>query len=198
MAHSTPCSACGAPCRTIVVRDGRVFCPECAATLVSDSSTVDGIYRDLVAAAGERLGLSLAQRPRLLLESLARLRRDAGPETPETLCGLCTRDGKGSSTIRVLVPLPRARLVAVLGHELGHAWQAETCPDAQGVRLREGFAEWVSWHLLAGREGCETERNVIEKRTDAYGQGFHLFTGLEERGGAGAVLWYARAARDST
>jgi hypothetical protein len=198
MKTSTPCSACGAPVRTLSLRDGRAFCPDCAATLVEDGAVVSALYAELLDAAEARLGLRLRQRPKLLLESSAVLRAQEGSTTPpEGLCGLFVRH-EGGATIHILMPLPRARLLAVLAHEIGHAWQAESCADEQGPRLREGFAEWVSWHLLEGREGCETERRVIAQRKDTYGDGFRVFLGLEERAGTAAAVWYAAAARNRT
>jgi hypothetical protein len=196
-AASVPCSACGAPLRAMSLRDGRAFCPECAATLVHASGDVEAIYRDLLAAARARLGLEIERPPRLVLDSELALRDRPAHPAPEGLCGLYVREGGEDPAIHVLVPLPRARLTAVLAHEIAHAWQAEACPDEQGTRLREGFAEWVSWRLLEGREGCAGERRVIEARSDAYGDGFRVFAGLEARGGASAPVWYARAARAS-
>lgn len=196
METSTPCTACGAPIRTLVLRDGRAFCPECAATLVEDQQTVTSLYVDLLDAAATRLGLNLQRRPTLVLESAALLRAKEGSDSPpEGLCGLFVRHDETAS-IHVLMPMPRARLTAVLGHEIGHAWQAEACADAQGPRLREGFAEWVSWRLLEGRDGCDRERHIITTRTDTYGDGFRIFQSLEARGGTATAVWYARAARN--
>lgn len=192
-AASVPCSACGAPVRSLRVQDGRVFCPECAATLVSDPAEIQVLYDEMLAAARDRLGLLLDEPPPLTLDSESVLRGRPGSPTPEGLNGLYRRDG-GRTSIHVLVPLPRARLAAVLAHEIGHAWQAVRCPDAQGQRLREGFAEWVSWRLLEGRPGCDGEREVIERRTDAYGEGFRVFAGLDGRVGTAGVRWYAESA----
>lgn len=190
---SLPCSACGAPVRSLRISDGRAFCPACAATLVHDPAEIEALYVSLCADATSRLGLALDAWPPLVLDSERALRDRPGTAAPEGLSGVYLREG-GRAAIHVLVPLPRARLTAVLAHEIGHAWQGARCPEAQGPRLREGFAEWVSWRLLEGREGGEGEREVIERRSDAYGQGFRIFAGLEARDGTAAALWYARAA----
>ncbi len=190
---SLPCSACGAPVRSLRISDGRAFCPACAATLVHDPAEIEALYVSLCADATSRLGLALDAWPPLVLDSEQALRDRPGTAAPEGLSGVYLREG-GRAAIHVLVPLPRARLTAVLAHEIGHAWQGARCPEAQGPRLREGFAEWVSWRLLEGREGGEGEREVIERRSDAYGQGFRIFAGLEARDGTAAALWYARAA----
>lgn len=195
-ASSVACSACGAPVRSMRLADGRAFCPACAASLVSDPGEIEALYVSLCADAATRLGLRLDAWPPLVLDSESALRDRPGTPAPEGLSGIYLRDG-GRAAIHALVPLPRARLIAVLAHEIGHAWQGAHCPEEQGPRLREGFAEWVSWRLLEGREGCEGEREVIERRTDAYGEGFRLFAGLDARQGTEAALWYARAARSN-
>ncbi len=194
-ATATPCAACGAPTRTARIRDARWFCPECTTTLVEDAAEIQRAYHEMLGAAHERLGLVLSEPPTLQVESGAGIRAHSGVEEPPAgLCGLYVRGGEGPTSIHVLAPLPRARLLAVLAHEIAHAWQAERCPDAQGLRVREGFAEWVSWRLLADREGGGEERHAIEARTDVYGDGFRLFADLDARGGAEHAIWYAQCA----
>jgi len=191
--EAPPCSACGAPTRAGILRDGRVFCRGCDRQRVTDRDGYEAVYRRLLLRA-RRLGLDLALAPPLVIESAGRL--EAHPELshrPEGLCGLYLRDARGRSTIHVLTGLPETRLAAVLGHELAHAWQGERCPDGQSERVREGFAEWVAWHLLAGEEGAERERRVISARTDEYGRGFRLFADLEASHGPDFVLWWASA-----
>jgi hypothetical protein len=111
------------------------------------------------------------------------------------VCGLYVRDTDGNTSIHLLSHLTETRSTAVLAHEIAHAWQAENCPDAQGTRIREGFAEWVAWKVLEGMDGADGERSVIEARTDDYGDGFRLFAALEAKHGPERAVWYARAAR---
>jgi hypothetical protein len=194
-ATATPCAVCGAPTRTARIRDARWFCPECTRTLIEDAAEIDVAYRGLLRTATERLGLTLSEPPALLVESATGIRAQAGvQEPPVGLCGLYVRDGEAPPSIHVIAPLPRARLCAVLAHEIAHAWQAERCPEEQGARVREGFAEWVSWKLLEGIEGGDGERHAIESRTDVYGDGFRLFAALDARGGADHAIWYAQVA----
>jgi hypothetical protein len=196
--EASPCSVCGAPVRDGRGHDGRLFCRSCSHRLLRDREAYDGVYERLVARARDVLGLRIARVPELVVESSASLesRTKAGQE-PDRVCGLYTRGPGGQATIHVLSHLPETRATAVLAHELAHAWQAENCPDAQGLRVREGFAEWVAWRLLEGVDGCGPERDVIAARTDEYGLGFRFFTTLEERNGASHAIWYATAARSS-
>jgi hypothetical protein len=111
------------------------------------------------------------------------------------VCGLYLRDAAGRTSIHLLADLCAARTTAVLAHELAHAWQAENCPEAQGRRVREGFAEWVAWKVLEGSPGADAEREIIAGRTDEYGQGYRLFAALERQRGAEGAIWYATSAR---
>jgi hypothetical protein len=118
-------------------------------------------------------------------------------DVPEGLCGLFQKDHRGNASIHILSHLTESRATAVLAHELAHAWQAENCPDEQGDRIREGFAEWVAWKLLDGLEGCDAERELIEERTDEYGRGFQVFLDFEAERGTDWTIWYARSAKSN-
>ena len=194
-AGDVACWACGAAEGPATVRDGRAFCPRCASTLVESRVEAESLYRHLLDTARRRLGLVIRDAPRLVLAPEVALRRRAGVRAADGISGLYVRGGHERPSIHVLSPLPRARLTSVLAHEIAHAWQAENCPDEQGRRLREGFAEWVAWRLLEGREACAGERRVIEARTDVYGQGFRVFAELQARPGGLHPVAYARAAR---
>jgi hypothetical protein len=150
----------------------------------------------MIARARDILGLELSA-PRLEVVSASSFdpTRLARGVALEGLSGLFERRADGEERILVLTPQTSSRAAAVMGHELAHAWQAEHCPEEQGTRIREGFAEWVSWKLLAGFPAGERERERIEARSDEYGLGFQIFRGIEERGGVAAVLWYARGAQ---
>lgn len=195
--QAPPCASCGAPARDGRVTDGRLICRSCRPRLVSDPDVCAALYEEVAARAEEVLGLTLRELPDLVLDAQADLRADVDSPLGEAgdLCGLFVRDERGDTTIHLLSNLTGSRATAVLAHELAHAWQAEHCPEDQGHRIREGFAEWVAWKLLAGTEGGDAERGVIEARTDDYGLGFRFFADMEERQGPGGALWYARAAR---
>jgi hypothetical protein len=178
------------------LRDGRFFCDVCRPSLLADFGVYEGIYEGMVDRASRTLGLELTRIPALVVESSSTIGQHPQLEAaPDNLCGLFSRDAFGRGTIHVVSHMTSARASAVLAHELAHAWQSENCPDDQGARVREGFAEWVAWKLLDGLEECRGERDVIEARTDDYGVGFRLFVDLESRRGFDGALWYARAAR---
>lgn len=187
------CGACGAPVSQGVYRAGRFFCSSCAPRLLVSRASYDELYERMLVLARDRLGLALDRPPALIVESPQEL-QGALENAPDGLCGLYERDGLGRTRIRILSNLTEARAAAVLAHELAHAWQARHCPESQGTRLREGFAEWVAWKLLEGWDGADRERKTIRRRTDDYGHGFRTFAALEERTGVEGAIWYARVA----
>ncbi|HMB71517.1 MAG TPA: hypothetical protein VKU85_19565 [bacterium] len=198
--EAPPCASCGAPARDGRLADGRIFCRACRPLLVNDPAVCAELYRDVVRRAEQVLGMTLNELPRLQVHGQSGLRDGVAAglgKDGSDLCGLFVRDEEGAMTIHLLSNLTESRATAVLAHELAHAWQAESCPDNQGLRMREGFAEWVAWKILASIPGGDAERRAIEARTDEYGLGFRFFADLEARDGAEGALRYAVAARSS-
>jgi hypothetical protein len=83
--------------------------------------------------------------------------------------------------------LPRVLFQAVAAHELAHAWQSFHAPPTQPLRIVEGFAEWVSYHILLAL-GQQTAAERLNRRTDLYGEGLHYFLALEREHGRDRVL----------
>ncbi len=195
--ESKACALCGVPARDPRVRDGRVLCAECAHHLVEDEAEFLRLYVDTQQRLESILGRPLARVPDLVIVPIADVDRRGltGPVPFEKLGGLFTREPDGRTRIQLVSPLTEPRARAVLAHELTHAWQTENCPDSQGIRVREGFAEWAAWSALEGIGPCARERAKIETRSDEYGHGFRIFRGLEEREGRESALRYAKAAR---
>lgn len=85
--------------------------------------------------------------------------------------------------------LCRREGMAVLAHEYGHAWQYQHRDDIDNVEtlLFEGFAEWVSFHVLAtlgDREGTD----AVLRDSSEYGRGARWFLALEKKSGLAAAL----------
>lgn len=86
--------------------------------------------------------------------------------------------------------LQRDQALMVMAHELGHAWQFEVQPDPDAISdfLAEGFAEWVSYHLIK-RTGLVEFCSKIKTNPDPiYGNGFRWFFQVEEKFGPEAVI----------
>jgi hypothetical protein len=193
------CAVCGIPTRTPTLRDGKWICSQCDQVLVTSRLDFDKMFADTVLRMEQLLGLKLQRVPGLQIVAAASIdpERVAHDVPRNELGGVFTRESGGSTMIDLVAPLTEARARAILAHEVAHAWQSENCPENQGLRIREGFAEWVSWKVIQGLPDCDRECAKILARSDDYGQGFRIFRGLEERHGMAAAIRYACAARAS-
>jgi hypothetical protein len=86
--------------------------------------------------------------------------------------------------------LRRDEALMVLAHELGHAWQFSSRPDVETIEdfLAEGFAEWVSFHLMRRAGLTEFSYRIKTSRDPLYGKSVRWFLDLEEQHGMGAVV----------
>jgi hypothetical protein len=192
------CAVCGVPTRTPALRDGKWICSQCDQGLVTSRLDFDKMFADTVLRLEQLLGLKLHRVPALQIVAAAAIdpERVAHSVPLQELGGVFTRDSGGSTSIDLVAPLTESRARAILAHEIAHAWQAENCPENQGTKIREGFAEWVSWKVIAGIPECDRECAKILARMDEYGQGFRIFRGIEERLGVAAAIRYAMSARN--
>lgn len=86
--------------------------------------------------------------------------------------------------------LTRDQALMVLAHELGHAWEyvAQPDPDAISDFLAEGFAEWVSYHLMK-RAGLTEYCYRLKNNPDPlYGAACRWYIAIEEQYGTDAVV----------
>jgi hypothetical protein len=166
---------------------------------VEDEASFQALFQDALRRLDQVLDRPLRKIPDLVIVPIDDVDgRGLSGEVPwEKLGGIFTREPDGATRIQLVSPLTEPRARAVLAHELAHAWQAEHCPEQQGIRIREGFAEWVAWSALEGIDPCSAERSKIEGRSDEYGRGFRIFRAMEEREGRAAAIRYARAAQNS-
>lgn len=103
----------------------------------------------------------------------------------------------GDENLIRIRPMPERQTVAVLAHELAHAWSLQPggfspvlvddrWPDS-GALFLEGFAQWVEVKAL-DYFGFEAEVSEISGwPPDSYGIGFRLFNKLEEDPELGGV-----------
>lgn len=132
------------------------------------------------------LGLEIPHQPRIIRDT----------SLPESLLGFYA---SGENVIR-LRPMEMRRTVAVLAHELAHAWElqggfSDKLVDPTWLASRklflEGFAQWVETKAL-DYFGFGFEVSQISGwPPDEYGIGFRLFASLEEdkrHGGIAGVL----------
>lgn len=86
--------------------------------------------------------------------------------------------------------LRRDEALMVLAHELGHAWQFGSRPDAEEIDdfMAEGFAEWVAFHLTKRAGLTEFSYRIKNNPDPLYGAGFRWYLDLETTHGVGAVI----------
>lgn len=193
------CQSCGLPAGgDRESADGRPLCAACRATAVVSAGEATRVYRAAESVIRDQLGLSLNVPTGLILvepDELSTVLRDMGEDPAgggETL-GVYTRRGRRRG-IYAAVGLPRLLLLQVAAHELAHAWQMENAPLLRDPLLREGFAEWVAYHVLLAVGEVEAAERIVA-REDLYGQGARLLLGIEQRAGPRGVIEWTRRAR---
>jgi hypothetical protein len=172
-----------------------VICPLCGEDK-SDGSC--GCQRPLTQELGDTLyaqlgglvdlafhgKLALARPVRLRVVPAEHLRRLGG----EPLLGLYEE-----GVIYLSQDLRRREGLAVMAHEYGHAWQYQSRQDIDRVEglLFEGFAEWVSFHVLA-QVGDTQGTDEVLRDPSIYGEGARWFLKLEKKVGLDKALESAR------
>lgn len=186
--------------------DGRVYCATCHASSIFLPEDADSLFQDMKAILASELDISLNIPTGLALVDQNQLgeviRKQASLELSgdrqnllldaEQTLGIYTRRGMRRG-IYLQTGLPQALFLQVAAHELAHAWQGENCPVLRDPILREGFAEWVAFHVL-GRYGYVESQDRMLARQDIYGEGLRWALKVEAGQGAQAVI---TACRDS-
>lgn len=114
----------------------------------------------------------------------------------QTLSRRAGRPAQGlyeDGVIYLSADLRRREGLAVLAHEYGHAWQYQNRDDIDRVDglLFEGFAEWVSFHVLA-EVGDEQGVDDVMRDVSEYGRGARWFLAVEKKSGLDTALQCAR------
>lgn len=86
--------------------------------------------------------------------------------------------------------LRRDQALMVLAHELGHAWHfsVQPVPDDISDFLAEGFAEWVSFHLMKRAGLTEFCYRLKTNPDPLYGNACRWYLKVEEQYGTQAVV----------
>jgi hypothetical protein len=199
------CHTCGAPLGPDgqQLLGGQYRCGECAKTMVLDDQVAESLYRQVIQHTRAIFERDVQRIPVLRVvepQELAAVQQQHGRLTPPSLgagmqhvLGFFEQLGQ-RRTIYVERALPRATLIGTLAHEYGHAWQADYVPHKQGMLVREGFAEWLSWSVLVTL-GHTREAARATRREDEYGQGLRHFIALEKNAGRQAVFKEAAGQR---
>lgn len=196
-----PCDTCGAPLtdERWLLSDGRVLCARCHQTAVYAPEEASALYAEVQQVIAARLGLRLNIPTGLALvdrNQLAEiLRTQADPDQalePAQTLGIYMRRGTRRG-MYAQTGLPEIELIHVVAHEYAHAWQGENCPLLRDPLLREGFAEWVAYHVLAYYRHEQRMLAMRRRPEDIYRQGLEAMLALEAQSGQAAVIEACRS-----
>jgi len=170
--------------------DGRAICLACGATAVMDTAEAEALFDAVVKILDHLLKMKFPARPAFkfvdLPTLLAQIEDDPSLRGEERTLGLFMRKGRKTS-VWVVAGLPRRRTVAVMAHELAHAWQNANCAGESSKLLSEGFAEWVAYKVLEAMR-ADKEMGQMLRREDLYGRGFKNMLAIEQKSGIAGVM----------
>lgn len=192
--HGVPaCDVCGGALNgeSWQLSDGRLVCPTCHDRSVYQSAEAVELFGKIQALLEKMLGMRLNVPTGIVLVDRDELVRIYSSESgefypPDALMGLYLRHGLRRA-IYIQNALPQPVFAQVTGHEFGHAWQAENNPVLVNPLLREGFAEWVAFHLVNALD-LRSQKQWMLSRMDVYGQGLRQMLDIERRYGPDGVL----------
>lgn len=200
------CFACQIPTDGQKLPDGRVICPACARSAVSDSVRAQGVFNEVrdemrfslgigtthpilfsLASPGMLHQLSGARSNFIYEQGLFKYEADVervsnrdylGRKTGETLYK------KGESfRIYVLDHLPKIQMQYVIAHELAHDWMTVHYPGIQDIAAKEGFAEYIAWRYNSFHKRAALNRRIEANADSVYGEGFRRIRRIAERDG---------------
>jgi len=197
-----PCEVCSAPLgdEHWQLSDGRVFCSHCRATGVFGMDDAGILYDESKRVVHQVLGLVLNIPTALVMVDRSQLADVIKEQSNgshqldiDKTMGIYARRGMKRG-IYVQTGLPRILFLQVASHEYAHAWQGENCPLLRETTLREGFAEWVAYHVL-DYYGYKDQMTRMKERDDIYGHGLDMVLDLEAKAGAAGVIEACRSSR---
>ena len=180
--------------------DGRVFCDKCRDTSIFSLEEARALYKGIKKVITRTLGLRLNISTALVLVDRDQLtdiilQQSGDPNSldVEKTMGIYTRRGMKRG-IYVQTGLPRRLFLQVASHEFAHAWQGENCPLLSDLRFREGFAEWVAYHVLNHYDYQDQIHHMLSGN-NIYSKGLMWMLELESTSGKKGVLEACRRSR---
>ena len=213
------CFACQIPTDGKKLPDGRVICPKCSESAVSDENTAHDCFRIVRNELKYKLGFgtdhpirfslidqeTLHQKSRgesgvVTEQGLFEYRAEMEKVVTRNLLGrkISEKEEKTSEqfNIYVLEGLPKERMEYVIAHELGHDWQMAKFPGIRDMAVKEGFAEYIGW-LYNRLHKRDYLNKRIEANTDpVYGQGFRLIKSVADKEGFQGLMKFLQSKRE--
>ena len=97
------------------------------------------------------------------------------------------RNDDGRYEVFLVDHVSERRAARILAHELAHAYYEENFSRFRARLYREGFSEWVAFHVLHDL-GYPRDAERILRRTDIYGDGLRQMLAAEREGGVSRVI----------
>ncbi len=207
------CFSCQIPARGTRLSDGRVICPVCARTAVSNPSRARSLFnevRDVMRVSlgiGTRHPIHFSMVDPSVLHRLSGNHSDGMPEQglfkyDAEVEKVTTRDYLGRKVgeevyktgqkvqIFVLNHLPQARMEYVIAHELAHDWMTAHYPGIRDLQIREGFAEYIAWRYNQYKKRRQLNLSIENNPDPVYGDGFRKIRRLAEKRGFNGLRQY--------
>jgi hypothetical protein len=178
--HGT-CTACGHPTAEYGLH---ARCRACRSTVVTCPTVATDRAR-AVRRSLERRGILIGSRS--VRYGLARVPHPGHTSLGVTQATWHRSAHSTSCRIEVTVKrgLPDLLFVAVVAHELAHAW-LRSCDVKPSIVVEEGVAELTAFWLLgrvAGQHAAALQHRIATNRDRTYGRGFRMAMNAERRHG---------------
>jgi hypothetical protein len=167
------------------LKDGRQLCKYCQKKAVLTDKTLETISTSVQRCMTSMLNMSLSPGIQVTLVDLNQLRE---AHTQKNVVGYFTVTGSQKS-IYVLSGLLPGTVVAVLAHELTHAWQYENnIKPGISDKDKEGFAEWVAYKVLSEFKYPAPRDAIKNNYYGKYREGFNKYLQMERKSGIQGVM----------
>ncbi len=195
------CRTCGNP----VGPDGtyidseRCLCPLCYSKAIFTHASLGPVYQEAVLEL-RLLGLEITKPvSNLSIMSQDELDSYLGMDGvgENGFCESWTSAGQVyAHRIYVLYGLSYEEALAVLCHELSHAWHAENNPYLKSGFFCEGFAEWVSYKVMVKKGFLNYAEKMYKNPDPVYGDGLRYILDIEKKYGTASTIDYLKKLRD--
>jgi hypothetical protein len=183
------CSSCGAPVGLsgFTLEDGRQLCSECYSEGLFRADQVAAIKAEVLEYLSNYLAINITHKITYTLQGEKFIKEKSNGLSGD-LNGLFYRKGD-SFEIYVLYGLRRNDMYQVQAHEIAHAWMSENAKSEHSLEETEGFAQWVSYHLL-GNLGLRDQQQLLLDGDNIYANGLRKMLQIEKERGQRGVLTY--------
>lgn len=191
------CDNCGAPSGPSGSRldDGRYLCYDCRRISLFDDGLIKPIRQKVISFVAGVMNMTINHNITYEIKDRETIKSKTR-NIDGDLNGLFYRRGD-RFYVYVLYGLREKDLISVYAHEIGHAWQAENCPDDMPLEDQEGFAQWVAYKALI-HFGYPDFAELLKEGDNAYSRGLVKMLDIEKTGGVPAVFNHIKRIKTKT